>query len=167
MEGYFPYEWFVAPNMLDEQQLPSYDDFYSKLKNSNPLDKKYDDFQKLLNTGITEEEALKKLGLKTKPPTGSENYNYLKSVWEQEKMTTFRNFLRWYNNKDVVPTLDAMQKMIEIYHEKGIDITKLGCTLPNLANICLHKSTDYKFNPFFRVIVTCLRKYRKLWPVVP
>ena len=24
---------------------------------------------------------------------------------------------------------------------------KLGCTLPNLANICLHKSTDAKFYP--------------------
>ena len=25
---------------------------------------------------------------------------------------------------------------------------KLGCRLPNLANICLHKSTNYKFHPF-------------------
>ena len=25
---------------------------------------------------------------------------------------------------------------------------KLGCTLPNLANICLHKPTDRKFYPF-------------------
>ena len=25
---------------------------------------------------------------------------------------------------------------------------KLGCTLPNLANICLHQSTDAKFYPF-------------------
>ena len=24
---------------------------------------------------------------------------------------------------------------------------KLGCTLPNLTNICLHKSTDWKFYP--------------------
>ena len=26
--------------------------------------------------------------------------------------------------------------------------TSLECTLPNLANICLHKSTDSKFYPF-------------------
>ena len=26
---------------------------------------------------------------------------------------------------------------------------KLGCTLPNLANICLHKSTNHKLYPFF------------------
>ena len=108
MKGYFPYEWFDIPNKLDEQQLPSYDDFCSTLKNSNPLDKEYDVFQKLLKTGLTEEQALKKLGLETKQLTGLENYSYLKSIWEQEQMSTFRDFLRWYNNKDVVPTLDAM-----------------------------------------------------------
>ena len=57
------------------------------------------------------------------------------------------DFLKWYNNKDVVATLEAMQKMIEFYHNKWIDMLKLGCTLPNLANICLHKSTNYKFYP--------------------
>ena len=65
LKGYFPYEWFNTPNKLDKQQLPSYDDFYSKLKNSDPLDKEFDDYQKLLITGRTEEQALKKLGLKT------------------------------------------------------------------------------------------------------
>ena len=63
-------------------------------------------------------------------------------------MTTFQDFVRWYNNKDVVPTLEAMQKMMEFYHNKGIDMLKLGCTLPNLANICLHKSTNNQFYPF-------------------
>ena len=56
--------------------------------------------------------------------------------------------LRWYNNKDVVPTSEAMQKMIAFYHDKNIDMLKLGCTLPNLADICLHISTDAKFCPF-------------------
>ena len=49
---------------------------------------------------------------------------------------------------DVVPTMKAMQKLIAFYHDKGIDMLKLGSTLPNLANICLHKSTDAKFYPF-------------------
>ena len=63
-KGYFPYEWFDTPNKLDEQQLPSYDDFYSNLKYSNPLYKEADDYQKLLITGITDKQALTKLGLK-------------------------------------------------------------------------------------------------------
>ena len=53
----------------------------------------------------------------------------------------------WYNNKEVVPTVEAMLKMVEFYHQLEIDMIKLGCTLPNLANICLHKSTDSKFYP--------------------
>ena len=63
-------------------------------------------------------------------------------------MCTFKDFLRWYNNKDVVPTLEALQKKVAFYHKKGIDMLKLGCTRPNLANICLHKSTSAKFYPF-------------------
>ena len=40
------------------------------------------------------------------------------------------------------------KKMMEFYQNKGIDMLKLGCTLLNLANICLHKSTNQKFFPF-------------------
>ena len=75
-------------------------------------------------------------------------------------MTTFRHLLLWYINKDVVPTLDAMQKLIEFYHDKRIDMLKLGCTLPNLANIFLHKPIDYKFYPFFSSDSDLLEKIR-------
>ena len=37
--------------------------------------------------------------------------------------------------------------MMVSYHDKDIDMLKLCCTLPNLANNCLHKSTDAKFYP--------------------
>ena len=63
-----------------------------------------------------------------------------------------KEFLRWYNNKDVVPTLESRQKKIDFDHDKDIDMLKLACTLPNLANICVHKSndakSDAKFYPF-------------------
>ena len=64
-------------------------------------------------------------------------------------MTTFKVFLQWYNNKKVVPTLEAMQKMVQFYHQKKIDMLRRGCILPNLANICLHKSTNEKFYAFY------------------
>ena len=38
--------------------------------------------------------------------------------------------------------------MIAFYHDKDVDMLKLGCNLTNLANICLQKSTDAKFYPF-------------------
>ena len=38
--------------------------------------------------------------------------------------------------------------MIEFYHNKRIDMLKLGCPLPELTNISVHKSTDSKYYPF-------------------
>ena len=43
---------------------------------------------------------------------------------------------------------------------------KLGCTLPNLANICLHKSTDPKFYPFTEGDKYLLEKIEKMLLVV-
>ena len=52
--------------------------------------------------------------------------------------------------------------MIAFYHDKDIDMLKLGCTLPNLANICLHKSTDAKnFIPSQREIKTYWKKFER------
>ena len=50
----------------------------------------------------------------------------------------------------------------EGYHDKGIEMLKLGCTLTNLVNICLHKSTDYKFYPFYPNDSDLLEKYGKI-----
>ena len=76
-------------------------------------------------------------------------------------MQYFSDFLKWYNNQDVVPTLDAMRKVIEFYHSKGIDMLKLGCTLPYLANICLHKSIDSKLYPFIESDKCLFEKIRE------
>ena len=59
-----------------------------------------------------------------------------------------------------------MQKRIEFHHNKGIDMLKVGCALPNSANICLHKSTDSKFYPFTEWNKDCLRRYEKIWLAV-
>ena len=133
---------------MDVIFLPPYECFFSKFRDHNPLEKEFTNFTKLLNSGLSQQEALQKLRLKVVPPSGFDNYNYLEIVWEHEQMTTFQDFVRWYNNKDVVPTLEAMQKMMEFYINKGIDMFKLGCTLPNLANICQQKPTNNKFHPF-------------------
>ena len=76
-------------------------------------------------------------------------------------MSSLKDFLRWYNDKDVLPVLEAMHKMIAFYHDKDIDMLKLGCTLPNLANICLHKPTVAKFYPFTEGDKDLLQKVRE------
>ena len=160
-KGFFPYEWFDCPQKMNKSELPPYDPFFSKLRNVNPLEKDYSDYQNLLGSGLKTEEALSKMKLSKPPPSGEENYQYLLDIWNHENMCTFKDFLRWNNTKEVVPTLEAMQKMLAFYHKKGNDMLKLGCTLPNLANICLHKSTSAKLYPFYETDKDLLQKIRE------
>ena len=63
-------------------------------------------------------------------------------------MRSFKDILRWYNNKYVVPFLEAMHNMFAFYHDKEIDIFKLGCMLTKMTNNCSGKSTEAKICPF-------------------
>ena len=109
---------------------------------------------------MTTEQAVIKLRRDRIPLTGAEKYSFLQSVWETNNLKCFSDFVKWYNNKNVVPTLEAMQKLIDFYHNNGIHMLKLGCTLQNWANICLHKSTDSKFYPFTESDKDLLEKIR-------
>ena len=146
---------------MQNTELPTYDAFHSKLRSFNPHEADYTDYVNLMKSGLTTEQAVVKIKLSKPPPTGIEKYQYLQQIWKQEQMSSFKNFLRWYNNKDVVPTLEAMQKMIVFYHHKDIDMLKLGCNLPKLARICLHKSTDAKFFSFTEGDKNLLEKVRE------
>ena len=110
---FFTQEWIDHPDKIQNTELPPYDVFYSKLRSCNSLGTEYRDFVDLLESGLTTELAVIKLKLSKPAPTGIENYQYLQEIWKQEKMSSFKDFLRWYNIKDVVPTLEARQKMID------------------------------------------------------
>ena len=54
-----------------------------------------------------------------------------------------------------------MQKMIEFYDQMEIDMLKLSYILPNLAKVCLHKSTDsmfYRFNESDKELLEKIRE---------
>ena len=69
--------------------------------------------------------------------------------------------MRKNNKKDVVPTLEGMQKKIDLYHDKDFDMLKLCCTLPNQANICLHNNADVSFYPITEGDKNVLEKNRE------
>ena len=62
-------------------------------------------------------------------------------------MTVFKDYLQWYNKKDVVPALEVLQTRIQFHQNKWIFRLKLGCSLPYQANKCPHKFENYKFYP--------------------
>ena len=90
-----------------------------------------------MQTGLSQEPAMQKLRITRPPLTGEQINTYLVEVWEREKITTFKDFLRRYNNQDVVPTLEAMQNMIGFYHSNGI--AKVGLYSTKISNHLLTK----------------------------
>ena len=79
-KGFFHYEWFDCPSELDNKQLPSYTQFFSKLRNQNPLEANYKKFEHLLLNGCTEKDALREMKIGSVPLTVKENYSHLQAV---------------------------------------------------------------------------------------
>ena len=74
-EDFFPYEWFECPEKINNKDLPPYDSFFSSvLRNSNPVEKDYNNFQNLVNIASTTEQAVVKFRMDRIPPTGAEKY---------------------------------------------------------------------------------------------
>ena len=48
-------------------------------------------------------------------------------------MQTFADWLLYYNNLDIAPRLEALEKMRAFYTEKGIDILKDAVSLPGVS----------------------------------
>ena len=125
-KAFFTYECFDCPKKVNNSELPLYDTLFSRPQKVNPLEKWYSDFQKLPNCGLKTEVGLSKMELSKPPRSGPENYHYLLDVWHHEKMWTFNDFLRWYNNKDLVPTLKAMHKRLDFITRKELTCWSSG-----------------------------------------
>ena len=81
----FPYDYFISAEQLDETSLPPYEIFYSAIKGYNVLEEDYATFQKLIDQGKSEQEALQTLRLAAKPKTGPENYQWLQQLWTENQ----------------------------------------------------------------------------------
>ena len=80
---------------MNNKEIPPYDSFFSILRNSNPLQKDYNDFQKLVNSRLKTEEAVANLRMDRIRPTGAENYSYSQRVWENNNLQYFSDFFKW------------------------------------------------------------------------
>ena len=107
-KGFFPYDYLVSYDKLNDTELPSHDLFYSKMKNKN----------------ISKDE-----------------YDICVNAWKNNNMKTFKDFLEWYNNLDVLPFIEAVEKMKIFYKNKKLDVFKDGVSLP----VLVIKSTDSDF----------------------
>ncbi len=66
-------------------------------------------------------------------------------------MKTFKDFLEWYNNLDILPFIEAVEKMKLFYKAKKLDLFKDGVSLPGLVLKYLMKGTESDFYLFDEV----------------
>ena len=59
----------------------------------------------------------------------TDEYQLCQRVWEDNNITTMKEFLTWYNNKDVVPMLEAIE-MYVCYQNQNVDISKDEISVP-------------------------------------
>ena len=71
-----------------------------------------------------------------------EDYAYCQDVWRTENMQTMYDFLKWYNNRDVGPFVEAIEKQMDIYKNVGLDMFRDGISVPGLCMKLLFKRLD-------------------------
>ena len=68
-------------------------------------------------------------------------YDDCHRIFKERGMQTFGDWLEYYNNLDVAPFLEALQKMKEFYTALGIDILKDAVSLPGVSEKYILRKT--------------------------
>ena len=104
-----------------------------------------DDLQKLDERSLPPQSAfysrLKNEGI------SDTDYAACQAVWRDNGMETLREYLIWYNNRDVTPFLDAIAKQAGFYRDRNIDMFKDGISVPGLT--LLYLFTDLPSKTYF------------------
>ena len=62
-----------------------------------------------------------------------EEWEGCQRLFKEKGMCTFADWLRYYNNHDVAPGLEALEKMGAFYTDKGINILKDAVSIPGVS----------------------------------
>ena len=128
---------FIAPGFSYDKYLKAYD--CAQEKGFFPYEW-FDSLDKLEVSELPPHSAF--YSSLTQSNISEAEYRYCLDVRERGNMETMRDFLIWYNNLDVVPFLEALEKQTKIYEGKGIDMLKSAILLPGLAVRWLFTEVD-------------------------
>ena len=76
-----------------------------------------------------------------------EKYEACKRVFQERGIQTFGDWLEYYNNLDVTPFLETLEKMKAFYTKLGIDIFKDAVSLPGVSMQYTLRGTLRRRNP--------------------
>ena len=62
-------------------------------------------------------------------------YDYMNcwKIWNEQGMKTFSDYIRYYNNADVIGFVEAVNKMLKNNVDRGLDMFKISVSLPGLT----------------------------------
>ena len=128
-KGLFPYSWFSSLEKLDAPGLPARDPEFRKALDDKDEKKikrlmPFDPFDDILHlTTISNEE-----------------YDECHSEYRRLGMTRFRDYVKLYNNLDVVGMIEGIDKMRQIYQHHGLSMLKDAVSLPRLSQKIIFRS---------------------------
>ena len=126
---------YLAPGVSYDKYLKAYG---CELQKGHFPYEYMDDLHKLEDRALPPQAAffsrLKNEGI------SNDDYARCQAVWRDNGMTTMRDYLIWYNNRDVIPFLEAIAKQFAFYHDRSIDMFKDGISVPGLS--LLHLFND-------------------------
>ena len=135
---------YLAPGVSYDKYLKAYG---CELQKGHFPYEYMDDLHKLEDRALPPQAAffsrLKNEGI------SNDDYARCQAVWRNNQMTTMRDYLVWYNNRDVTPFLEAIAKQFAFYHDRGIDMFKDGISVPGLS--LLHLFNDLPNDTYFTV----------------
>ena len=135
---------YLAPGVSYDKYLKAYG---CELQKGHFPYEYMDDLHKLEDRALPPQAAffsrLKNEGI------SNDDYARCQAVWCNNQMTTMRDYLVWYNNRDVTPFLEAIAKQFAFYHDRGIDMFKDGISVPGLS--LLHLFNDLPNDTYFTV----------------
>ena len=126
---------FLAPGYSYEKYLKAYG---CELQKYHFPYEYMDGIGKMEDSALPHQEAfysrLKNEGI------SDEDYARCQAVWRDNGMKTMHDFLVWYNNRDVVSFLDAIDKQFAFYKQQNIDMFKDGVSGTDIA-LSLHRTS--------------------------
>ena len=126
---------YLAPGVSYDKYLKEYG---CELQKGHFPYEYMDDLQKLEDRVLPPQSAffsrLKNEGI------SNDDYARCQAVWRDNGMEMLREYLIWYNNRDVTPFLDAISKQFAFYRDRDIDMFKDGIRVPGLS--LLHLFND-------------------------
>ena len=73
--------------------------------------------------------------------TTPEEYESIKGVWKSENIVNMFDYLKYYNNLDVKPLIQAITKHKKFYYDIGFDMHKDAISLSGLAEKIMFKNS--------------------------